>query len=111
MMPGRNNKAIPLSQIVRDDKLSDFSPNAWKLSPRNMESMFIDYYHDEAAFQARHNQSNTMTHPLNDESFFQNETDFELNSYCPTYFNTVGSEEQWAEVELNKVSYTKVRSS
>ena len=73
---------------MRNDKLSDFSLDAWKLSPRDMESMVIDYYHDEtadtigmAAFQARHHQFNTMTHPLNDESAFQNETDFEQDSY------------------------------
>ena len=42
-----------------------------------MESMFIDYFHDEAAdaiemvaFQARYNQFNTMTDPLNGDSAF-----------------------------------------
>ena len=56
--------------------------------------MFVDYFHDKAAnaiemtiFQARHNQFNTMADPLNDESAFQNETDFEQTSYWPTYFN------------------------
>ena len=56
-----NDNTSPLSQPVRGDKLSDFSPNAWKLTPHNMESMFIDYFHDKAAdaiemaaFQARH---------------------------------------------------------
>ena len=42
-----------------------------------------------------------------DASAFQNETDFEQTSYWPTYFNTVRSEEQWTEIELNKVSYAK----
>ena len=81
---------------------------------RDMESVFVDYYHDEAtdtiemaAFQARHDQFGTMAHPLNDESAFQNETGFEQNSYWPTYFNTVRSEEQWTDVELNEVSYAK----
>ena len=46
-----------------------------------------------------------MADPLNDESAFQNETDFEQNSYWPTYFNGFRSEEQWTELELNKVSY------
>ena len=61
-----NNNTSQLSQFVWDDKLSEFSPDAWKLSPRDIESMFVDYYHDEAAntiemaaFQARHNQFNT----------------------------------------------------
>ena len=42
-----------------------------------MESIFVDYFHDEAAntiemaaFQARHNQFNAMADPLNDESAF-----------------------------------------
>ena len=76
-----------------------------------MESMFVDYFHNEAAnaiemavFQARHNQFNTMAHPLNDESAFQHETDFEQTSYWPTYFNAVRSEEQWTEIKLNEVS-------
>ena len=50
--------------------------------------MFIDYFHDEAAdaiemaaFQMRHDQFNAMAGPLNDESAFQNETDFEQTSY------------------------------
>ena len=109
-----NNTSSPLTQPVRDDKLSDFSPDAWKLSPRDMESMFIDYFHDEAddaiemsAFKARHSQFNAMTDPLNDESAFQNETDFEQNCCWPTYFNTVRSEEQWTELELNKISYAE----
>ena len=41
--------------------------------------MFIDYFHDKAddaiemaVFQARHNQFNAMTDPLNDKSAFQN---------------------------------------
>ena len=59
------------------------------------------------AFQAQHNQFNTMAEPLNDNSAFQNETDFEQTSYWPTYFNTVRSEKQWAEIELNEVSYAK----
>ena len=70
-----------------------------------MESMFIDYFHDEAAdaiemaaFKARHSQFNAMTDPLNDESAFQNETDFEQNCYWPTYFNAVRSEELWTEL-------------
>ena len=53
-----------------------------------MESIFIDYFHVEAAdaiemaaFQARHNQFNTMADPLNDEPAFQNETDYEKTSY------------------------------
>lgn len=109
-----NNNISPPTQPVRDDKLSDFSPDAWKLSPRDMESMFIDYYHDKAAdtvevaaFQARHNQFNAMTDPLNDEFAFQHETDFEQNSYWPTYFNMVRSEEQWIDVELNEISYAE----
>ena len=36
-----NNNISPLTSPVRDDKLSDFSPDAWKLSPHNMESMLI----------------------------------------------------------------------
>ena len=67
-----NDNTSPLSQPVRDDTLSDFSPVAWKLSPCDMESMSVDYFHDEAAdaiemaaFQARHNQFITMTDPLN----------------------------------------------
>ena len=44
-----NANISPLSQPVRDDKLSELSPIAWKLSPRDMESMFVDYFHDEAA--------------------------------------------------------------
>ena len=78
-----------------------------------MESMFIDYFHDEAAdaiemaaFKARHSQFNAMTDPLNDESAFQNETDFEENCYWPTYFNTVRSEEQWTELELDEINCT-----
>ena len=46
--------------------------------------MFVDYLNNEAAdaiemaaFQARHNQFNAIADPLNDESAFQNETDFE----------------------------------
>jgi len=76
--------------------------------------MFIDYFHDEAtdaiemaAFKAQHSLFNAMTDPLNDESAFQNETDFEQNCYWPTYFNTVRSEEQWTEIELNEVSYAE----
>ena len=77
--------------------------------------MIVDYYHDEAsdtiemaAFQARQDQFNTMTRPLNDEEFaFQNETDFEQNSYWVAYFNVIGSEEQWTEIGLNNVSYAK----
>ena len=83
-----NNNPNPLSQPVRDDKLSNFSPYAWKLSPRDMKSIFTDYYHNEAAntielpaFQEQHNQFNTMTRPLNNKSSFENETDFEQNSY------------------------------
>ena len=45
---GWNDNSSPLTQPVRDNKLSDFSPEAWKLGPRDMESMFIDYFHDEA---------------------------------------------------------------
>ena len=48
-MERNNNTTSPLSQPVRDGKLSDFSPALWKLSPRDMESMFVDYYRDEAA--------------------------------------------------------------
>ena len=48
-----------------------------------------------------------MAHPLNDESAFQNETDFEQTSYCPAYFNAVRSEEQWTDIELNKVNYAE----
>ena len=44
---------------------------------------------------------------LNDEFDFQNESDFEQNSYWSTYFDTVRSKEQWADVELNKVSYAE----
>ena len=109
-----NNNISPLIQPVRDDKLLDFSPDAWKLSPRDMESMSVDYFHDEAAnviemaaFQARHNQFNAMAEPLNDASTFQHETDFEQTSYWPTYFNAVRSEEQWTEIELNEVSYAE----
>ena len=58
-----------------------------------MESIFIDYFHDEAAdtiemsaFQAQHNQFNTMTHLFNYESALQNKTDFEQDSYWPAYF-------------------------
>ena len=79
-----------------------------------MESMFVDYFHDEAAdsieiaaFQVRHNQFNTMADPLNDESAFQNETDFEQTSYWPNYFSPVRREEQWTEIKLNKVSSAK----
>ena len=93
------------------NKISDFNPDACKLSPRDMESMFVDYFHDEtvdaiemAAFHARHNQFNAMADPLNDETAFRNETDFEQTSYWPTYFNAVRSEEQWTEIELNEVS-------
>ena len=63
--------------------------------------MFVDYYHDEAAdtiemaaFQAQHDQ-------FNNDSAFQNETDFEQTSYRSAYFNEVRSEEQWTEIELN----------
>ena len=76
--------------------------------------MFIDFFHDKApdaiemaAFKAQHSQFNAMTDPLNDESAFQNETDFEQNCYWPTYFNAATSEEQWTELELNKGSYAK----
>ena len=76
--------------------------------------MFIDLFRDKAAdaiemaaFQARHNQFNAIAGPLNDESAFQNETDFEQTSYWPTYFNAIRSEEQRTELELNKVSYTE----
>ena len=76
--------------------------------------MFVDYLNNEAAdaiemaaFQARHNQFNAMNDPFNDESAFQNETDFEQNCYWPSYFNTVRPEEQWTELELNEVSYAK----
>ena len=50
--------------------------------------MFVDYFHNDAAdaiemaaFQTRHNQFNTTADPLNDESAFHNETDFEQTSY------------------------------
>ena len=48
-----------------------------------------------------------MADPLNDESAFQNETDFEETSYWPTYFNVFRPDEQWTEIELSKVSYAK----
>lgn len=83
---------------MRGGKLSGFSPDAKKLSPRDMESMFIDYFFNEAAdtikmaaFQMRHNQFNTLTHPLTGESAFQNGTDFKQDSYWPSYFNMVRS--------------------
>ena len=37
------------SQPVRDDMLSDFCPKAWELSPKDMESMFNDFYFDKTA--------------------------------------------------------------
>ena len=65
-----NDHTSPLGQSVRDDNLADIEPNTRKLNPRNMESMFVDYYHDEAAdtiemaaFQARHDQLNTTFSP------------------------------------------------
>ena len=76
--------------------------------------MFIDFFHDEAAdaiemaaFKAQHSQFNAMTEPLNDESAFQNETDFEQNDYWPNYFNAIRSEEQWTEIELNEINYAE----
>ena len=41
-----------------------------------------------AAFQTRHNQFNTMTHPLDDKSVFHYKTEFEEDSYWPAYFNS-----------------------
>ena len=79
-----------------------------------MESIFIDYFHHEvadtiemSAFQAQHNQFNTMTHLFKYESAFQNKTDFEQDSYWPSYSTMDRSEELWTEVELNKGSYTE----
>ena len=60
-----------------------------------------------AAFKAQHSQFNAMTEPLNDESAFQNEADFEQNYYWPTYFNAVRSEEQWTELKLNEINYAE----
>ena len=79
-----------------------------------MGSMFVDCHHDEAAsiiemaaFQAQRDQFNTMAHPLDDESVFRNETDFEQDSCWPTCLNAVRSEEQWAVIELEVITLAK----
>ena len=37
------------SQPIRDDVLADFYPEAWELSPKDMEPMFNDFYFDKTA--------------------------------------------------------------
>ena len=63
------------SQPVKDDELSDFYPEAWELSPEDVESMFNDFYFDKtvnslnlAAFQASTKQLDIVSIPLDDES-------------------------------------------
>ena len=79
-----NSTALPVSfnNRVRNEELANFVPQIWELGPCDMESMYLDYYHDRAtkslemtAFQARNNQFNEIKDPLNDGSDLQHETD------------------------------------
>ena len=98
------------SQSVRNDALSDFCPEAWKLSPKNMESMFNDFYFNKtvdalslAAFQASAEQIDVISIPLNNGSATESKADLGNNPYWTTYFNVVWVEESWTEVELREV--------
>ena len=102
------------SPPVRDDMLSDFCPKAWELSPKDMESMFNDFYFDKtadtlslAAFQAGAEQLDIIPIPLNDGSAIESKADPDNNPYWTTYFNVVRAEESWTEVELKEVSYAE----
>ena len=79
-----DSMALPVSinNHVRHEELANFIPHMWELGPRNMESMFLDYYHDRATeslemagFRTRNNQFSEVVDPLNDGSDLQHETD------------------------------------
>ena len=103
------------SQPIRDDMLSDFYPEAWELSPKDMESMFNDFYFDNTvddslnlmALQASTEQLDIVTTPLTDGSVIESKTDLDTNPYWTTYFNVVRAEESWTEIELKEVGLLK----
>ena len=72
------------SQSVRNDALSDFCPETWELSPKNMESMFNEFYFDKtvdalslAAFQASAEQLDVISVPLNNGSATESKADLD----------------------------------
>ena len=84
------------SQPIRDDMLSDFYPEAWELSPKDMESMFNDVYFDKTVdslnlmpLQASTEQLDVVSTPLNDGSVIDSKTDLDINPYWNTYFDMV----------------------
>ena len=100
------------SQFIRDDVLSSFNPEARELSPKDMESMFNDFYFDKTvdslslmALQARNEQLDVVSIPLNDGPVIEAKVDLDNNPHCTTYFNVARAEELWTEVELREVGY------
>ena len=100
------------SQPIRDDMLSDFYPEAWELSPKDMESMFNNFCFDKTvdylnliALQASTEQLDIVSTPLNDGSVIESKTYLDTNPYWTTYFNMVRAEESWTGIELREVGY------
>ena len=98
------------SHPIRDDVLSDFYPEAWELSPKDMKSMFNDFYFDKAvdflnlmALKASTEQLDVVSIPLNDGSAIESKTDPDNDPYWTTHFNVVRAEESRTEVELREV--------
>ena len=90
------------SQPIRDDVLSNFYPEAWKLSPKDIESTFNDFYFDTTvdslnlmALQANAEQLNVVSIPFNDGAVIESEADLDNNPYWTTCFSVVQADESW----------------
>ena len=82
--------------------LYDFYPEAWELSPNDMEFMFNDFYFDKSvdslnpmAVQASTEKLNVVSIRLNDGSAMEPKADLDDNPHWTTHFTVVQAEESW----------------